>query len=68
MNVTPPIAGGVAAVTNPVLTSILAAATLLLLHVPPGVELPIVAVVPVHIAVGPVKMPGKGLTVTTVAV
>ena len=37
----------------------------LLDHVPPGVAFASVVVSPVHIAVGPVMIAGKGFTVTT---
>ena len=43
-------------------------AVLPLIHVPPGTELLIVIVLPIHTAVGPVETGGNGLTVTGVVI
>lgn len=51
------------AVTNPVVTPIVATAVLSLVHVPPVVLLLSVVVAPVHIAVVPVIGPGAAVTV-----
>jgi hypothetical protein len=58
----------IAALSNPVFGSIVAAAGLLLVHTPPLGASVSADVVPAHKVVVPIILPGNGLTVTTVDV